>query len=150
MSDRGSRLPWRRTEELPAASRPSRSTQPMPAGSARRRPGGRPPLAWVVVAVLAALLVFFLGFLAGRSGESAPEAQSGSGKTRACIRAATLSARVTRLHRQALANRAGFARALGRGDEVEIAALDSQLRELSTKIGQVSAKARNALERCQG
>lgn len=152
MSDPRSRLPWRRTEELPPA-RPGGGTEPLSAGSSRprtSRPAKRLPIAWLVVGLLAVLLVFFLGYLVGRSGRAAPEEPGpASGKTRACVRAATLSARVTRLHRQALANRAAFARALGQGDEVEVAALDTQLRELSSRIGETSTKARRALERCR-
>ncbi|HEX2030503.1 MAG TPA: hypothetical protein VHL78_03760 [Actinomycetota bacterium] len=150
MSDPGSRFPWRRTEELPAAE-PRRATERTTAPPARPRPGRpRPPLAWLVVAVLAALLVFFLGYLAGRSGGASPEeARPASGKARACVRAATLSARVTRLHRQALVNRAEFARALGKGDEVQVAALDSQLRALTARIDQASTKAARVLQRCQ-
>lgn len=153
MSDPGSRLPWRRTEELPPARR-GRGTEPMPSASARSGPSPpprRPPLAWLVVAVLAVLLVFFLGYLAGRSGGAATEeARPASGKSRVCVRAATLSAKVTRLHRQALVNRAEFARALGRGDELQVAALDSQLRALTSKIDRATTKAQRALQRCQG
>ncbi len=150
MSDPRGRYPWRRTEELPS-TRSGGGTERLSTGSrpAPRRPS-RLPLAWLVVGVLAVLLIFFVGFLAGRAGVAEPGAAAGGKERRACVRAATVSARLTRLHQQALVNRVAFARALSVGAKEELETLDAQLRELSGTIEELRERSAKALQRCRG
>jgi hypothetical protein len=106
-------------------------------------------MAWLVVGLLAALVVFFVGFLVGRAAEDEP-ATAGPAGGKLCRRAANLSNRLTTLHREALANRVDYTRALTQGDQEELQALNKALAGMANQVDELRGKAVRALDRCRG
>jgi hypothetical protein len=131
------------------------STEPLAAGGG---PTDRDRRLWLVAAILALVLVFFVGFLVGRAQAPDPD----EGKTQqagpdggritdrqACGKAVDLLEKAVALNLRALANRAALAEATAEGDTEVVAGLQEEIRLISQRFERTEDRAKRFADRCQ-
>ncbi len=161
--DPGRASPRDPTEPLRPTSREpirpdTRGTEPL---APTPRYGGSPPLrpsrrpAGLPGKLLAVVVLFLLGYLAGRA--TAPDAPApaqqetarGGGGGAACRRALDLSLQVNELQRQALANRTQFTQAALAGDQDAMATLNESLGPVSQQLQEAQGRLGETVVKCR-